>query len=377
MIRRKLVYPCLLLLLAFLLSEGLSFWIAKSLQKKSLFYEGVAGDYDRYLSLRHPLLGWPSSSKFGSGAYDKIGARRVPDDSKSSDTRAFVSLYGDSFTWGAQVRADQTWGHLLAQRLGRRVNNFGVGGYGSDQSFLRFLHNERDDSPIVILGHLAENILRNLNQFQDLLYNPGGIGFKPRFILDSSGSALLIPLPTPSKAEYLECVKHPGKYLEHEEFLPGSPSGPKLIRFPFTWSLLSLFQHYHVRAKIRGEPRHMQFYRRDHPAQGTLITAEILMRFYHESLSRDRSPVVHLIPTGLDLEYFKEHQAWPYEPLLEELSARSIPFLNSGPALIEKIGNRGVDRYFVGDTSHHFNPAGNRLLAEAVHDHLRANGLVP
>ena len=374
--QRKLAYSSFLILLLLLLSEGLSFWAGKYLEKKHVFYRAVAGDYERYLSLRDPVVGWPSPSLFGLAEYDRIGSRVVPQFPDPHKERALVSLYGDSFTWGFQVPANQAWGNLLARKLGRRVNNFGVGGYGSDQSYLRFLHNTGEDAPIVILAHLSENILRNLNQFRDLISNPGSIGFKPRFILDSSGQAQLIPMPHLSKAAYLRCLADPEVYLKHEEFLPGKPSGPLILNFPFTWSVLTVLRHYHVRAKLRGEPRHMQFYCRDHPAKGTSITAAILASFCKKARSREKVPVVLLIPTGLDLEYARDHETWPYEPLVDELADREFPVLDAGPLLIEKIGNRPIEDYFVGDTSHHFNREGNRLLAEIVYDYLVGRGLV-
>ena len=277
---RKLAYSSFLLLLLLALSEGLSFWIGKYLEENHVFYRAIPGDYERYLSLRDPVVGWPSPSLFGTADYDRIGSRIIPQFPDPDEHSPLVSLYGDSFTWASQVEADQAWGNHLARRLGQRVNNFGVGGSflrflyndgdGSDQSFLRFLYNDGDHAPIVILGHLSENILRNLNQLRDLLSYSGGIGFKPRFILDSEGKIQEIPLPNLSKAEYLKCSRNPGEYLRHEEFLPEQPSGPMILRFPFTWSVLRTLGHYHVRAKLWGEPRHMQFYRADHPAQGAL-----------------------------------------------------------------------------------------------------------
>ena len=373
---RKLVYSSFLFLLLLALSEGLSLWIGKFLEEKHVFYRAITGDYERYLSLRDPVVGWPSPSLFGNADYDRIGSRVIPQFPDPHEHSPLVSLYGDSFTWASQVEADQAWGNHLARRLGQRVNNFGVGGYGSDQSFLRFLHNDGDHAPIVILGHLSENILRNLNQLRDLLSYSGGIGFKPRFILDSESKIQLIPLPNLSKAEYLKCSRSPGEYLRYEEFLPEQPSGPMILRFPFTWSVLRSLGHYHVRAKLWGKPRHMQFYRADHPAQGTLITAKILERFCDEARSRNRTLVVLLIPTGLDLEYNKDHQVWPYQPLADKLATRQLPFLDAGPHLIRKIGDAPITDYFVGDTSHHLNPAGNRLLDEIVYEYLLSRELV-
>ena len=83
-----------------------------------------------------------------------------------------------------------------------------------------------------------------------------------------------------------------------------------------------------------------------------------------------------LIPTGLDLEYIQDHRACPYQPLADKLTTLELPFLDAGPHLIRKIGDAPITDYFVGDTSHHLNPAGNRLLAEIVYEYLLSRELV-
>ena len=62
-----------------------------------------------------------------------------------------VTLYGDSFTYGVGVREEYAWGNTLAERLRCRVGNFGVGGYGTDQALLRFMHNPNDPSSVAVL----------------------------------------------------------------------------------------------------------------------------------------------------------------------------------------------------------------------------------
>ena len=101
-----------------------------------------------------------------------------------------VSLYGDSFTFGAEVSSTAAWGNRLAERLGCRVDNYGVVGYGTDQAVLRFLETPGDASPFVILSHMAENIARNVNQDRTLIYG-SGIALKPRFELTTTGIRLV------------------------------------------------------------------------------------------------------------------------------------------------------------------------------------------
>ncbi len=90
----------------------------------------------------------------------------------------------------------KNYGEYLKRRdpmLGCRVSNFGVEGYGTDHSYLRFKYNDRDRAKIVILGHLSENIIRNVNQLKGLLYHSRGVDLHPRFIIGQDGSLEFIP----------------------------------------------------------------------------------------------------------------------------------------------------------------------------------------
>ena len=155
--------------------------------------------YDTYLAQRDPMLGWPSPSEFGGARFDETGARRLPGMPDTAPSR--VSLYGDSFTFGDEVDYEHAWGNLLAHKLGCRVANYGVGGYGSDQAYLRFCKNTNDQSVVVILGHLSENILRNLTRDRDLLNYSRYCALKPRFVLDAHGELQLLELPNLDETE--------------------------------------------------------------------------------------------------------------------------------------------------------------------------------
>ena len=70
--------------------------------------------------------------------------------------------------------------------------NFGVGGYGMGQAFLRWLHLGAQFQPdIVIFGLQPENLKRNVNVFRQMLV-PAGMPFsKPRFALIAQELTLL------------------------------------------------------------------------------------------------------------------------------------------------------------------------------------------
>ena len=72
-----------------------------------------------------------------------------------------VLAVGDSFTFGDEVRDDETWPAHLQQLLGRRVLNAGVSGYGFDQIVMRAERVVADKHPsAVVVSFIADDVLR-------------------------------------------------------------------------------------------------------------------------------------------------------------------------------------------------------------------------
>lgn len=59
------------------------------------------------------------------------------------DKHCRINTYGNSFTQCQQVSDGETWQEYLAAHLGEPVRNYGVGGYGVYQAYLRLLREEK------------------------------------------------------------------------------------------------------------------------------------------------------------------------------------------------------------------------------------------
>jgi len=358
------------LLVFVLAAEAGSFLAVKFLQQRGIFYAPLEdlSDYAAYLDHRDPLLGWTKLS-----ADDNV----LPDGSRFSPALAdaglqapCVSLYGDSFVWADEVDDAHAWGNLLAGRLGCRVANFGVRAYGTDQSYLRYLHSTAvDKGQVVVLGHLTENVLRNITQDFDLLYGLTRYGLKPRFIIGPAGQLQLIPLPELSAAEFARLNRSPTEVLQHE-YLEPLQAG-----FPYVASLARVFGGYRVQAKLRGEPPYAAFYRPDHPSGALAITVGIMAAFVDEAKARADRPFVLVIPNLADLRYFEVNGRWLYAPLLAELGKRDIAFIDAGPGLLAALQGRDAQSIYA--PVNHLNEEGNRLLADIVYDALVAHDRKP
>jgi hypothetical protein len=331
-------------------------------------------DYADYLRRRDPLLGWPPR---GWSELDASGSRPVPAFPDPS-AKACASLYGDSFTWAVEVRPEAAWGNVLAERLGCRVSNFGMGGYGTDQAYLRFANNSADDAPVVLLGHMAENVVRNVNRLRPLLSaawsDPLAI-LKPRFVLAADGALELIPLPTLSAAEYADMVRDPAAHLAHEALLPDTEWGPVHGGFPYTVSVLRALWTWRARSYFAGKYYWDAFYRPDHPTQALAITTAIAEAFARDARRRGRQPVVVVFPAYADLVARVRGDAWSYRPLLDALEARGVAVLDVGDPLLDRRPDADPARLFT-PTAWHYNATANRLVAEIVAAFLEDRGLV-
>jgi len=363
-------YVCYISLLL-LWIEMASFFVAIFLQRENVFYTpAIYNSYEDYLSIRDEVLGWPSPDGLAkSDEHDSTGSRIIPAFLDSTESQNCISLYGDSHTWSDGVDNRHAWSNILSILVGCRVANYGVGGYGSDQAFLRFRMKTDDSSKIVFLNHLSENILRNVNQFRDLLYNGEGIGFKPRFIIDEKGSLTLIPLPTFSTEQYKDVVLRPAQYFSNEYFLPNGLSGASIASFPYTFSVLRALNHFHVKAKFLGEPWYHDFYKKDHPSMGLEVTTKILASFHDEAIERGKVPVITIIPTGIDVLYLLEHGVWPYQSLIDELSLYGISIFNFGEGIMSHVDNRDPCSLFR-SCSGHLNQEGYEILASVAYGFL-------
>ena len=159
-----------------------------------------------------PDLGWvqvPNGrSDDGLNFANSAGYRAASTDAPGADPEAArgvlrIALFGDSFTHGSQVRFEDSWGYVLERQLNEaglraEVLNFGAGGYGMDQAFLRWRKQGRAYRPdVVLFGFLDRDVRRNLNLVRRIGHPTSGNPYsKPRFVLDDGGSLRLINTPT-------------------------------------------------------------------------------------------------------------------------------------------------------------------------------------
>jgi lysophospholipase L1-like esterase len=91
---------------------------------------------------------------------DTNGLRHTGTDPGAGEQGAILAV-GDSYTYGDEVRDEETWPAQLQRLTGRRVLNGGVTGYGFDQIVLRAEQLTAQHKPaVLIVSFIAHDIVR-------------------------------------------------------------------------------------------------------------------------------------------------------------------------------------------------------------------------
>ena len=262
--------------------------------------EAGSGDADLYASSREGLR----SGRAGISLADTHPSRRI-------------ALVGDSFTFGLEVRYENTWGAYLEPLAGAgaQVLNFGVDGYGIDQDYLRY---RRDVTPwkpeIVVLGVISDDFRRTMCVYGFLCFPGAEIPFpKPRFVVADSGLRQLnAPLPTPESIsaqqsiEELPFIKYDVAY-DPVEWETHFYDHAYTIRVP-----LSIFRRWPAREPVVSDSAMRR------------VNAALIKAFLLDAHRQGSRAIVVYFPSGDEL------RSGPHSPSLaqEVLRQGGIPFLD-------------------------------------------------
>ncbi len=309
-----------------------------------------------FVAHRSEGLGWgPPTTPDGRVA--ALSPRADPPFDASSPP--CVSVYGDSVTQGSGVGDDETYPHQLATSLGCRVANYGVGGYGDDQSLLLArAQRDRDRAPVVVIGHTGEGLMRNVSRYRGFI-DPGGRGgdgepaFKPRFLRTADGRLATLAAPVTDERLLREFERHPDIVA-----IDAFADRPRR-RFPYTLATASwLLNDWNVRTALARVPRYAPLHDPAHASDAFELTKAILVTFVREAEADGRRALVVLIPEAADVEYRRKTGAWLDRLLETSIAQAGVPVLRA-----ELAGD--VCELYAGCTGH-LTAQGNARLAAAV-----------
>jgi hypothetical protein len=322
-------------------------------------------------------LGWPSARDAVAQPHDWTGAKYNSDFPQPG--HACASAYGDSFVWGEDIPLADGWIEQLSRKLGCRVANYGVSGYGTDQAYLRFVRTAWDEAPVTLLGIFPENLIRNVNQYRGFIgFSPSPVWLKGRFVLDSEGRLEWIHRPPVDERGFLNLLRDPASALPHEYLLPDTRDGPVTLRFPYALALARVAVMPRLRVRLTDRPSWADFYKADHPSGALALTAAIVEAFAQEAERRGKRTLVVMLPGASSFRARAKFGEPEYAPLLAALAARQIEVFDLGPALLAALRHRSYCELYAvpADCAGHFGTAGSSIIADAVIAELRRRGLV-
>ena len=148
-------------------------------------------------SIKNELL---VNKKIGKLKFDKY--RRRYDPNEKLQESEYV-IFGDSYALSRQVDEVNTIAHLLGIKYNKFFPNYGVGNYGLDQAYLRYLKYKKffKDKHIIFIV-VPETIVRINTRWRHFHETGNIFGFKPKFSINKRNKLFIEENPIKNFSDY-------------------------------------------------------------------------------------------------------------------------------------------------------------------------------
>ncbi|MFT7670190.1 MAG: hypothetical protein ACI8X5_002897 [Planctomycetota bacterium] len=269
-----------------------------------------------------PLFGWSTPKT----AKNPLGVIRLH--GYEPQTKNVVLCFGDSFMEGVTPFPHKIPDQLEERLEEQTVYNYGVGGYGVGQMYLRFLadHSQYVD-PTIVVGIMTRDLDRSILSVRG---SP-----KPRFRVTGGKLAL-------------------EKFDSSLDAESWRTNNPPTIR---SYLLAMAIQRWR-RLAAGGNVMELD-YRREEKQQ---VNRAIIAGFIDEARAHDLRLLFVILPTSKNVE----RTGWRTEFLRETFKEFKVPFVDGGKALRADMRktSRKSELYFLPDN--HPNEMGNGVFADAI-----------
>lgn len=318
------------------------------------------------VALPDTLLGWRYRPGFAV-AGDTINARGLRASRTYTPDPApgvlRIAGFGDSFMYCAEVANPDCWSARTERPGEVEVLNYGVGGYGTDQAFLRYLREGHAlHADVVLIGFAPVNLGRIVNRYRGFISSAEGPWMKPRFVLDAESDELRM-IPTP-----LGSYDDARRLLESREALLAVGEGDDWYEETlytgalYRWSATArLATGVWIRLKRRlldpNRLYHGAVFNTDSPAFE--LQRRVGVAFADSVRARAADPVLLMFPSREDVAAAREGGDPSYRPLAEAWQADGLTVLDPLPRFH---GYEGPVKELFAPAGH-YSPAGNAIIA--------------
>ena len=270
---------------------------------------------------------------------------------------------GNAAAWSAVVEA---------KAPGIEVLNFGVGGYGPDQAYLRYLEEGPAFAPdIVFIGLMSENINRIVNVYRPFYVPDTGNPLAKPYFRWAGDRLTLQANPLPSLAAYETLLQQPAAVLPalgSDDFHYGYRYRRGLLDFSpvVRFTKVALFE---LKTRLASPFFEAGQYRTDSVPYRLLD--RLLAAFRCSALENGSVPVTVLFPHRADIADAIGGRPVTYRPLADALRAEGHPVIDLAEAFASMPPGTTLDDVVLS----HYTERGNALVAAFVLDYVREAGL--
>jgi hypothetical protein len=307
--------------------------------------------------------------KFHAGGY-RIG--RLQTETETDKARTSVCLFGDSFTMGAEVPFEDSWGYQLQQSIKQdypnlKVFNFGIVGYGIGQAYLRWQKvNQYHNCEITIFGFAPTDVKRGVNLIRLIRSTKTSVPYsKPRFIIKDK-SLQLINQPSLEPEEVLQILKDIESWplIKHEYYYnPAIYSGNILDQLRIVGVIKRLYRSRTGQSFSLKYSRNRVYHLEGEPTQVALQTIE---KWADEAESENQKFITVHLPNRRDLDEYSQKELI-YKPLLDEISRQ---FLTIDPIIELTDFTKTKDIQLLFKPGGHYSATGSQIVASKISEKL-------
>jgi len=318
----------------------------------------------------HPVFGYTYKRNYrsvqGWWQSNNVGARRRQDATREVPSGyQRIMFFGDSFVNGRGVPQEETWPYYLEQLLDKtEALNFGVNGYSTTQSYLRYqsVSSEIDYDQIIFVVGLYD-FIREINVSRCLM---GWIGCRPmpRFILED-GRLTLVKSPYPDRKSYQEeNADQIGERLKghlrlYDRFyFPGQYD-------PVPVFLESVLYKVFTVTALKRKMRQLHDQQFDPESEAFLVTRTIFRDIDRREKAAGRSFKLVILPQEWDVNRYREGVAFRerWQKVVNQMCGSELDCLDLMGAF-SKLSSDVMDQSY--DESHHYGPKVNRVIAGEI-----------
>ena len=351
-------------------------------KKLKLFYKK---SFDR-------LLGWDRkkntsgkeiSNKTTSFQISKFGYRGNKKFKKNC-----IPVFGDSFAFCRYVNDEETWEEYLEKKLNVKIFNYGVGNYGLDQSFLKYIRYEKKFSNKIVIFNVVPETIARIHSIWKHYREFGNIyAFKPIFDFDHHDIKLIKIKINTSFSE--KKIHNEIKKIKKNDIFYEKKFRKNIFLFPYTLCFLRNFSLYSIifyNLLLFKIYNIKQYYNNANSAviKKNIIESHLMYRndFFVNALKKlllkmnkmiskkNKKMVLIISPQLLDLESKTNKN---FINFYKNLSKN----INCLDLTTELKNNLNYKKFYYKDIyGGHFNQLGNKYISRKIEHYLKKNKLI-